>query len=117
MAVTVRAQDLRILAEIMQPAWTEDDYGDPSQRVYTPLAQAYIEMEPLTGQHLVDARQVHAEASLRVRMRFVKGVTAACRVVWYSGAEQRTRTLEIVAPPMNAGEQDTMLTALCKEVA
>lgn len=114
--MTVRAQDLRILADIMQPAVQANKYGDPSDAVFTPLAQAYIEVESLSGQQLVEARQVHPETSHRVRMRYVKGVTAACRVVWYSAAEKRTRTLEIVGPPMNAGERDTMLTLLCREL-
>jgi head-tail adaptor len=115
MAVMVRAQNLRILAKVMQPAFQENDYGDPSQQTFTPLGNAYIEVEPLSGRHLVDARQVHAEASLRVRMRFLKGVTAACRLEWYSGAQQHTRTLEIVVV-MNAEERDTMWTLLCREL-
>jgi SPP1 family predicted phage head-tail adaptor len=109
MAMTVRANALRKAVTIMQPAWKADDYGDPSQQTFTTLATVYAEIEPLTGQQLTEARQVHSEVSHRVRIRYLKGLTAACQVEWQS------RKLQIVAV-MNAEERDTMWTLLCREL-
>lgn len=115
MAVAVRAQSLRKLVQIMVPAFEPNDTGDPSQQTFTPLTETYMEMQALSGQQLVEARKIHAETTHRGTMRFAKGVTAACQVVWFSGAEKRTRTWEVVAV-LNAEERDTMLTLLCKEL-
>ena len=109
MAVTVRAQSLRKLVKIMQPAWAESELGDPSQQTFTPLTNVYAEIIPLNGRQLVDARQVHSEVSHRVMIRYLNGVTAACRVEWDD------RILDVLAV-MNLEERDILLTLLCREL-
>lgn len=114
MAVAIRAADLRIRGTIMQPHYEPNPHGDPAELVYTPLADVYASVRPLSGQQLSDARQEYGGVTHEMITRHLDGVKADCQFVWR--ARGRTRTVEFLAV-LDAEERGVMLRIPAKEVA
>ena len=70
---------------------------------------AWADVRDLGGRELLQAQQANSEATIRVRLRHVAGITTAHRVV------HGTRTLQIVAVIPDGRSRS--LELLCKEAA
>ena len=67
-------------------------------------------VQPLSGQELVNAQQVHALTTHRIKIRYISTLTTEMRILF------RTRVFEIVSM-LDVLERQTELELLCKEVA
>lgn len=75
---------------------------------YETLARVWASVEPLSGKEKLQSDQTSGETTLRVRCRFVSGVTNDSRVI------QGSRTLEVYHVN-NIDELNVELELLCRE--
>ncbi len=75
----------------------------------TGAVQIPASVRPLRGREFFDSLQLQTEMSHVVRVRYIPGVTAKCRVLYDS------RVLSIVAPPMDVDEEHRVLELACAE--
>ena len=101
---------LRHRITIEQKSGTTKDAEGIAKPTWIPFATVSAAIIPLNGRERTQAAAISAEASIRVEIRYKKGVTADMRVN-YGG-----RILEIVAPPQDLEEKHIEMHLLCKEV-
>lgn len=75
---------------------------------WAPFATVWGSVEPISGRELIQADQMQAEASIRVRCRYFKGLTTQHRI------EHNGRTLEIISA-QNIGDCNREYEILCSE--
>ncbi len=76
---------------------------------WTDFADRWAAVEPLQGRELFIAQQISAEVNIRVRLRYLKDVTARMRVLF------GTREFDIKAV-LNPLERNRETELLCKEL-
>jgi SPP1 family predicted phage head-tail adaptor len=102
---------LRHRVTIQTAATTADPLRGQASGAPTVLAQNVpAAIEPLEGRELLEAQQLSAVVSHRVRLRYLAGVTPRSRVLF--GA----RTFE-VASVINVEERNVELRLFCQEIA
>jgi SPP1 family predicted phage head-tail adaptor len=96
---------LRHSIEFQEPNETQDNSGFPVP-AWPLFAASRASVEPLTGNELFQARQLHAEVTHKVIARYVAGIVPTHRIVFGSRAfdilsirniEERNLLLEIMA--------------------
>jgi SPP1 family predicted phage head-tail adaptor len=92
----------------IQEAADATDWEDETA-TWTTVAQAFAEIIPLTGKELVDARQIHADITHRIRIPWRSGITAYHRILWGS------RVFHLLGPPINVKEGNRKLVLSCME--
>jgi SPP1 family predicted phage head-tail adaptor len=105
----MKAGDLRHRVKLQQAAETRDAYGAVTAG-WVDVATVWAAVEPLAGREFFAAKQVNAEATGHVRIRYRAGVLATMRVVY------GTRVFEIIAPPNNVEERNRELILMVKEL-
>ena len=62
--------------KILRPPDPEIDTDEAGQPLadWQPVADVWASIEPLSGRQLESARQVHAEVTTRIRIRYRKGI-------------------------------------------
>lgn len=98
--------DKRVTLQAMS---TTFDERHQARRTPLDLAEVWASVEPLSGREYFLARQVNAEATVRVRIRYRAGITPRMRVKYGS------RSLEIVSV-IDPGERHEELHLMCKEL-
>jgi len=73
-------------------------------------ATVWCEVLALRGREYYMAQQTNAEVQFKVSLRYRNDVTAQDRIVWGS------RTLEVVAPPIDLGGKHTGIELMCREL-
>lgn len=101
------ALDRRI--KILSPPTTQDTYGQQTG-TWPTFAETWASINPLQGKEFAEARQVHAEVTHKVRIRYRSGILPSMRVQYGS------RIFEILGPPINPGERNVELRLMCKEL-
>ena len=86
----------------------QNEYGEQSEG-FVKYATVWAEVKPLEGRELERARQLSAEVSYQVHIRYRSDVTVKHKVVF------GTRTLEINAV-INPDESNKELWLYCKEI-
>ena len=104
----MNAGSLRHRITIQSVTETEDTFGGTTE-VWGTHATVWASIEPLSGRELLQAQQVQAEVTHRVRCRYVSGVTSKMRVLY--GA----RYFNIITP-INPEERNRELALMCKEL-
>lgn len=110
MTLRIRAGDFRHLVTINKLTSSSTDLtsrGQQSSPRYGQLCKWKCSIEPLTGQELIQARQLHARCSHKLTGRYVPNVTPQCQAVFRGSRtfhfnevrnlEERGRVLEIIA--------------------
>ena len=103
----MKAGSLRHRVELQKATYAQDGVGEPIE-TWATYAKRWAAVEPLSGRELLQAQQVNSEATIRVRLRFVSGVTQQQRLL------HNSRTLEIVSV-IDPQERNAELELLCKE--
>ena len=99
---------LRHRVALQQKNVTEDALKQQSE-VWTDIATVWARIEPLSGREYAAARQINAEISVRITIRYRRGITADARAV-FDG-----RIFEALSV-INPKERCESLILLCKEV-
>ena len=86
---------------------TRDDFGGVIEG-WALVASTWAAVEPLQGREFIAAMAVQAESTIKVRVRYLSGVDASCRVVLDDG-----RVLGIVAV-IDERNQHRYLQLMCK---
>jgi len=105
----VKAGRLRHKVTFHQYFETQDTTGH-AIKTYTPLATRSVSIEPLSGRELEVARQVNAEITHKVEMRYLANLSPRLRFLFGS------RVFEILSI-LNIEEKKKQLTLLCVERA
>lgn len=79
----MRAGELRHRVTIQQPVEVLDDYNTPSV-VWQDFARVWAAIEPLSGREYLQLQNTNAEITVRIRIRYLPGITPAMRVVYGS---------------------------------
>ena len=87
---------------------TADSFGAMTETWGT-FAQVWASIEPLSGRELLQAQQIQADVTHRVRFRFLAGVTAKMRGLY------GTRYFNILSI-INTDERDREIVLMCKEL-
>ena len=103
----MRAGKLRHRVTIESPSESQSDSGEVTS-TWAAIATVWAAVEPLSGRERLAAEQAGAEVAVRVRMRYVAGVTPTCRIL------HGTRYLEIAAV-IDPAERGAELELLCRE--
>lgn len=88
---------------------SQNSYGE-SENTWNEIATVWANVKPLQGRELYLAKQVHAEISSKITIRYRPGVLPKMRIKY------GVRTLEIIAPPIDIEEKNLFLEIACKEV-
>jgi SPP1 family predicted phage head-tail adaptor len=87
---------------------------------WTDEATVWADIEPFVGREYFSAKQVNADVTHTVKIRFLAGLKASWRIdcshAWFSpgGSEERYLYIESI---INDGERDRSMTLVCREVA
>lgn len=103
----MRAGKLRHLVTIFRTTVAYDDAGHETE-AHAEVEDAWVSIEPLAGTEAVEAKQLHATVTHKVRKRHGELITPDC---WFSH-EGRTFNIKVVR---NMGERDVMDELLCGE--
>ena len=103
----MQAGKLRHRIEIQSPQEVRDTNGEVAN-VWVSTAKVWAAVEPLSGRELWQAQQIQSEATIRVRLRFLSGLTTKHRIL--SGS----RLLDVKAV-INRDERNEELELLCSE--
>ena len=106
----MRIGPLRHRLAIQNAAASQDEYGDDSDRTFSTDETVWGSVEPLNGRELLNAQQVQAETTHRIRIRYTTNAVSESRILF------ENRTFEIVSL-INRKEKKCMLEILCKEIA
>ncbi len=99
----------KLINRIMFKKPTEVQAGSGgTTATYSTLASCWASIEDLSGKELIQAGQMGAIGTVRVRCRYVPGVTNECRIV------AGNRTLEIFHVN-NVENRNAELEMLCRE--
>ena len=71
--------DKRIIIERLEA--TEDEIGQPVEG-WIPTYSVWAAIEPLQGREYLAAMAVQAERTVRIRIRYLPGITSTMRVVY-----------------------------------
>jgi SPP1 family predicted phage head-tail adaptor len=107
----MRAGTLRHRVKIQKNNGTAGDYGEQSdnwQTVAEPDGVVWASVSPLSGRELLLAQQVNAEATIRVSMRYWKGLTTDHHIL------HGTRELAIVSI-VDRDDRHRDLELMCRE--
>jgi SPP1 family predicted phage head-tail adaptor len=105
----MQAGKLRNYITIEQPTEAFDSNGELIL-TWSTFAEVWAEILPLIGREFYSARQVNAELTGKIRLRFIKGITAKMRVLY------ENKTYEIDAPPIDPENRHKELVLLVKEI-
>lgn len=70
--------------EIQEPVDSVDLHGGFT-RTWNTVATRWASIEPLRGREYIEAQQMQAQATVRVRMRPYSGLTEKHRLIWNEG--------------------------------
>ena len=109
----MRAGALRHRVTLQQATESQNSFGEV-ERVWTDVATVWASVEQLSGREFIEARQVDATLSTRIRMRWRNGVTEKMRVVWTdpSGRQHTYNIVSVIADATHRRE----LMLMCQEV-
>jgi SPP1 family predicted phage head-tail adaptor len=103
----MNAGSLRHRITIQSVTETKDTFGGVTEAWGTHAA-VWASIEPLSGRELLQAQQVQADITHRVRMRYVAGVTTKMRVLYGS----REFGIQVA---INPEERNREIVLMCKE--
>ena len=86
----------------------ENEVGD-TVFVEEPFKTVWASVEPLRGRDYFEARKIQSEATHKITIRYLPGVTPDMKI------EFKGRMFEIEGPPINPGERNRFLEILAKE--
>ncbi len=104
----MRIGPLRHRIALQAGTGTQGEYGN-IPLTFSTYATVWASVQPLSGRERLNAQQIHAETTHRIRLRYLSTVTTKDRISFDS------RTFEIVSL-INWDELNWMLELLCKEV-
>ena len=108
----MKAGPLRNLITIQEPTLTQSTSGAVTT-AWSTFKAAWGAVEPLSGSERLNADQVFADMTHRVRIRYTSGVTTAMRLQFTS--DTTTHTLEIVSI-VNLAQRNVELELFCREI-
>ena len=104
---TLKAGHLDKRVEIQANTPAANDYGEMVASWAT-VATVWAAIEPLTGREVLQTQQVQAESSVRIRIRYYSGLTAAHRIKYGS----RIFEINSVSNKFERGEH---MELMCRE--
>jgi SPP1 family predicted phage head-tail adaptor len=104
----LRIGALRHQVTIQSYTKSRDSYGGEVETWTDLHTGVWASVEPLIGREYLAAKQVQAEVSHKVRMRYIAGLLPAMRIVW------GTRTFEIESI-LNVQERNRELVIMATE--
>lgn len=111
----MRAGRLRHRVRIQRAVDVVTDSGAVETQ-YTDLFTTRAEVLPLTPRELYAARQVQAEITAKVRLRYRPGLDARIRVVWQreAGSPSVLEVFDVEGPPIEVEGRRRELWLMCK---
>lgn len=101
------------IVTILEQRMIRDSYNN-ARSVWHPFAVVRASLEPLTGREYWTASMSQAEGTIRVVMRYRKGITDQMRFKYES--DDGVTILEVKSPPINVLEQNQFLEIMCREL-
>ena len=77
----MHAGKLRTRVIIQKPSESQSASGEVTT-TWATLAASWANIEPVSGRELLAADQMQATSRVRVRMRYLPGLTNECRIYW-----------------------------------
>lgn len=104
----MRAGRLRHRITVQQQATGRDGHGGKTGPWTDFMADIPAAVEPIRGREFAALQAAQSDVSIRFRIRFTPGITAAMRVVWEGKA------YEIVGPPIDLAGLHRELELMCQ---
>lgn len=99
---------------ILEQRLIQDEFNQ-TRAVWHPFATVKASLEPLTGREYWQSSQSQQVGSVRVVMRYRKGINDQMRFVYQSN--DGPITLEVKSPPINVLQQNLFLEIMCRELS
>lgn len=99
---------LRHRIVIQSPTETINSYGEREQ-TWATFATVWASIEPMRGRELLEAQQINAELSVKIRIRYLASVKPKYRISW----DSRTFEINSIA---NIEERDREIELMCTEL-
>lgn len=93
----IQAGVLRHVITIQRPVQTQDETGQMSTEYETVLCNVRAAIVPLSGREYVAARQVAAEVSTRITVRYYAEIDATCRILRAVPCSDVVETYDVLA--------------------
>ncbi len=104
----MRAGQLRHRVTIQQKSVTQNGYGE-EVITWQDVATVWAAIEPLQGREYLEGKQVQAEVTTRIRIRYRSGIQPEMRVTWGSHAYD----VQAVIEPESRKKE---LVLMCREI-
>jgi len=104
----MRAGRLNKLVTIQQVIETRDSKGGVVES-WGSFAEVWASIEPLVGREYFESKQINAELTAKIRIRYLEGVHSKMRILYDD------RVFEIVSPPIDVREGNRELVLMCME--
>ena len=116
MAVVFRAGAARHEARIeKRDDAAVDNFGDPSDdpSSWESIADVWLSIKPLNGRELLIARQISAEVTHEIEMRYIGSFKQSNTRIRLKDSD---RVFEPIEPPRNIEERNRVLKFMAKEI-
>jgi SPP1 family predicted phage head-tail adaptor len=77
----MKAGDFQHRVSIEERVQKRDEYGAPVESWET-VATVWAAIEPISGREQLQGKQLNADVTTRIRMRYRTGISAVMRVTW-----------------------------------
>lgn len=89
------------------------EFGTPKS-FWHPMTKIKASIEPLSGREYWTASQAQGEATVRIVIRYMDGITSRMRVLYKD--DDGDRIYEMKSPPINKLESNRYIELMCKEL-
>ncbi len=104
----MRAGKLNKRVTIQDKSASQNSYGE-EVITWTDFAKVWAAVEPLRGREFLEGKQITAEVSTRIRIRYRSGILPEMRVVYGS-------IIYDIHPPINLDECNREIHLMCQEI-
>ena len=99
---------LRHRVTLQEKTVTEDELKQQTE-VWTDIASVWASVEPLSGREYYAAKQIHADISVKITMRYRRDVCPEMRVVF-------NKAIYEILSVINSERKNISLVLMCREV-
>jgi SPP1 family predicted phage head-tail adaptor len=104
----MRAGKLKHPIIIQEVTETQSETGAPAE-TWSTFAEVWAAIEPLRGREFFASKQIQAEVTTRIRIRYLEGITPKMRVLW----GERIYLIDAI---IDLEERHREMQLMCREV-
>lgn len=105
----MRSGNLKHKIDFTTPVKTKNDLGE-KEETFEVVTSAYANIIPINSREYFASKQVNADITHKIELRYIDGITTKMQIVHGS------RKFQISAPPINIREANKVLQIMATEI-